>query len=118
VPAFFIAAMASSIESSGEYRGLYHVLHGALDPLAGIGPADLRLDELRRRVDEGGIEEIILATNATVEGEATAAYLARLLARPGLRLTRPAQGLAAGVDLEYTDRLTLARALRGRRSFD
>ena len=107
-----------AIESSGEYRGLYHVLHGALDPLSGIGPAELRIEDLVRRIEAGGVEELILATNATVEGEATAAYLARLVGRPGLRLTRPAQGLAAGVDLEYTDRLTLARALRGRRAFD
>jgi recombination protein RecR len=107
-----------AIERSGEYRGQYHVLHGALNPLAGIGPESLTVEPLDRRLRTGEVREVVLATNASVEGEATAAWLAGHLRRDGLRLTRPAQGLPAGGDVEYTDRLTLARALRGRREFD
>jgi recombination protein RecR len=107
-----------AIEGSGEYRGLYHVLHGVLDPLAGVGPEQLTIASLEGRLAGGEVGELILATNAGVEGEATASYIARRLARPGLRLTRPAQGMPAGGEVEFTDRLTLARALRGRRELD
>ncbi len=109
---------ALAIEESGEYRGLYHVLHGVLDPLAGVGPGELTVDALEARLAQGQVTELILATNAGVEGEATASYLARRLSRPGLRLSRPAQGMPAGGEVEFTDRLTLARALRGRRDLD
>ncbi len=107
-----------AVEESGEYRGLYHVLHGVLNPLSGVGPEALTIDALEERLRRGAIREVILATNAGVEGEATAAYLARRLDLPDVRLTRPAQGMPAGGELEYTDRLTLARALRGRRDLD
>ena len=107
-----------AVEDSGEYHGLYHVLGGALDPLAGIGPESLHIDSLERRLAESPVRELILATNAGVEGEATATYLARRLARDGLRVSRPAQGLPVGGELGYTDRLTLARALRGRQAID
>ncbi|MFQ5669671.1 MAG: recombination mediator RecR [Acidobacteriota bacterium] len=106
------------VEETGEYRGLYHVLHGVLDPLAGVGPETLRIEALARRVHEGGVREVILATGTSAEGEATATFLTRRLARPGLRITRPAQGMPAGGELEFTDRLTLARALRGRQPLD
>ncbi|MHB8572218.1 MAG: recombination mediator RecR [Candidatus Dormibacteria bacterium] len=105
---------AYAIERSGEYRGLYHVLHGVLSPMDGVGPSELRLAELWRRLD-GTISEVIIATNPDVEGEATAAYLARELAGRGIRATRPAHGLPAGGELEYADPLTLSRALSGRR---
>ncbi len=107
-----------AVEDSGEYRGLYHVLHGVLNPLAGIGPEALTIASLEQRLAPGTVHELILATNAGVEGEATASYLARRLARGELRITRPAQGMPAGSELEYTDRLTLARALRGRQNLD
>ena len=107
-----------AVEGSGEYRGLYHVLHGVLNPLAGIGPEALTIASLEERLSQGIIQEVILATNAAVEGEATASYLARRLAGGALRITRPAQGMPAGSELEYTDRLTLARALRGRHNLE
>lgn len=104
-----------AIERTGEYRGRYHVLEGALSPLEGIGPDDLRVKELLARLQGGGVEEIILATNPNVEGEATALYLARLLRPLGVRITRIARGLPVGGDLEYADQVTLAKALEGRR---
>jgi recombination protein RecR len=107
-----------AVEDSGEYRGLYHVLHGVLNPLAGVGPDALTISSLQQRLSDGEIHEVILATNTGVEGEATAAYLVRSLEGAEVRFTRPAQGMPAGGELEYTDRLTLARALRGRRSLD
>lgn len=107
-----------AVEGSAEFRGLYHVLHGVLNPLAGIGPESLTIESLEQRLAPGTVHEVILATNAGVEGEATASYLARRLAAGNLRITRPAQGMPAGSELEYTDRLTLARALRGRRTMD
>jgi recombination protein RecR len=103
-----------SIERTSEYRGLYHVLGGALSPIDGVDPGDLRIDELFRRVDSDGIEEIVLATNPTMTGEATAAYLADRL-RGRTRVTRLASGLPVGSDLEYADEVTLGRALAGRR---
>jgi recombination protein RecR len=108
-----------SLERTHEYRGLYHVLGGALSPLDGVEPADLRIDELLHRVDRNGVQEVVLATNPNMTGEATAAYLAdRLRAFGGggrVRVTRLASGLPVGGDLEYADEVTLGRALSGRR---
>jgi len=104
-----------AMERTGEYRGRYHVLLGALSPLDGIGPEDLKVRELLARLDAGGTQEVILATNPNVEGEATAIYLARLLRPLGARITRIARGLPVGGDLEYADQVTLSKALEGRR---
>jgi recombination protein RecR len=106
-----------AMERTGEYRGRYHVLLGALSPLEGIGPEDLKVRELLARLDAGGIAEVILATNPNVEGEATALYLAKLLRPLGVRVTRIARGLPVGGDLEYADQVTLSKALEGRREF-
>jgi recombination protein RecR len=103
-----------SLEKTAEYHGLYHVLGGALSPIDGVDPADLRIDELVRRVERGAISEVVLATNPTMTGEATAAYLADRL-RDRARITRLASGLPVGGDLEYADEVTLGRALSGRR---
>jgi recombination protein RecR len=103
-----------SLERTAEYRGLYHVLGGALSPLDGVEPEDLRIDELLRRVERDGIEEVVLATNPNMTGEATATYLADRL-RDRVRVTRLASGLPVGGDLEYADEVTLGRALAGRR---
>lgn len=104
-----------SLERTHEYRGLYHVLGGSLSPLDGVEPEHLRLGELLRRVEAGGIEEVVLATNPNMTGEATAAYLAERL-RERVRVTRLASGLPVGGDLEYADEVTLGRALAGRRA--
>jgi recombination protein RecR len=104
-----------AIERSRDFNGRYHVLMGALSPLQGIGPDDLRIKGLLTRVDAGGIEEVILATNPNVEGEATAIYLARLLKPLGVRVTRIAMGLPVGSDLEYADDITMHKAIEGRR---
>jgi recombination protein RecR len=104
-----------AMERTGEYRGQYHVLLGALSPLDGIGPEDLKVRELLARLDAGGTTEVILATNPNVEGEATALYLAKLLRPLGVRVTRIARGLPVGGDLEYADQVTLSKALEGRR---
>jgi recombination protein RecR len=106
-----------ALERTGAFRGLYHVLGGALSPLKDIGPEELRLRELVERLKTGEFTEVILATNTDVEGEATAVYLSRLIEPLGVKVTRLAQGLPAGGDLEFTDDLTLARALEGRRSY-
>jgi recombination protein RecR len=103
-----------SVERTAEYRGLYHVLGGALSPIDGVEPSDLRIDELLRRVERNGIEEVVLATNPNMTGEATAAFLADRL-RGRVRVTRLASGLPVGGDLEYADEVTLGRALSGRR---
>ena len=103
------------IERTGEYRGLYHVLGGALSPIDGIDPGDLRIDELTRRVEEGGVSEVVLATNPTTTGEATAHHIAELL-RDQVTITRLASGLPVGADLEHADEVTLGRALSGRQS--
>jgi recombination protein RecR len=103
-----------AIERSRAYHGRYHVLHGAISPVEGIGPDDLKVAELMRRVDEGGFREIIIATNATLEGDSTALYLQRRLAPQNLKVTRLARGLPMGGDLEYTDEITLGRAMEGR----
>ncbi len=107
-----------TIEASREYAGTYHVLGGVLSPLDGIGPDKLAFAALMRRVRSGGLREVILATNPTVEGDTTALYLKRLLLDSGLAVTRLASGIPVGGDLEYADRLTLARSLRGRVPLD
>ncbi|MGE5482138.1 MAG: recombination mediator RecR, partial [Bacteroidota bacterium] len=104
-----------ALERTGEFRGRYHVLHGAISPMEGVGPDDLRIKELMVRLQQHPVEEVILATNSTVEGEATAMYLARLLKPAGIRVSRIAYGLPVGGDLEYVDEVTLSRALEGRR---
>jgi recombination protein RecR len=103
-----------TIEETHEYHGLYHVLGGAISPIDGVGPKDLRIDALLGRIRVGGVGEVIVATNPTVEGETTAQYVARLVRGLGVKATRLAFGLPVGGDLEYADRLTLARALKGR----
>jgi recombination protein RecR len=105
----------SVIEKTREFRGMYHVLMGALSPLQGIGPDDLRIKGLLARIASGSVTEVILATNPTVEGEATALYLARLLKPLGVRVTRIAMGIPVGSDLEYTDEVTMTRAMENRR---
>ncbi len=104
-----------AIERTREFKGRYHVLHGVLSPLDGVGPDQLRIKELLRRLEETHVEEVIVATNPDVEGEATALYLMRLLKPLGLRVSRIAQGLPMGGDLEYADQATVARALASRR---
>jgi recombination protein RecR len=104
-----------AIERAGDFRGRYHVLHGTLAPLDGIGPDQLKISELLARIRDGVVEELILATNPTVEGEATALYLAKLTKPLGVRVTRIAHGLPMGGDVEYADGVTLSRALEGRR---
>ena len=106
-----------AIERTREYRGLYHVLGGAISPIDGIGPDDLRISELLSRLADSSVTEVIIATDPNLEGEATATYLSRLLHQPGLSVTRPASGLPVGGDLEYADEVTLGRAFEGRRSF-
>ena len=103
------------VEKTREYRGLYHVLMGVLSPLQGTGPDDLKINGLLERVGAGGVDEVILATSPTVEGEATAVYLARLLKPLGVRASRIAMGVPVGSDLEYADEVTMTRALDGRR---
>jgi recombination protein RecR len=104
-----------ALEKTREYKGRYHVLHGVLSPLDGVGPEQLRIQELLVRLEDGKVEEVIVATNPDVEGEATALYLMKLLKPMGIRVTRLAQGLPMGGDLEFADQATLARALSGRR---
>ncbi len=104
-----------AIEKTGDFRGAYHVLMGALSPLKGVGPDDLRIAGLLERVGGGGVNEVILATNPNVEGEATAIYLARLLKPLGVRVSRIAMGVPVGSDLEYADEITMLKAMEGRR---
>ncbi len=106
-----------AIERTGEYHGLYHVLHGSLSPIDGVGPADLRIGELIRRLRQEPVAEVILALDPDMEGEATAVYLSQQLAPLGVKTSRLAHGLPVGGELEYADELTLARAFSGRRSF-
>jgi len=105
----------AAIERSGQFRGRYHVLHGRLSPLDGIGPDELRITELLRRVEDGAVREVVIATNPTVEGEATALYLAKLIKPLSIRVTRIAHGLPVGADVEYADSMTIGRAMDGRR---
>ncbi len=107
-----------AIERTREFRGRYHILGGAISPIEGVGPDDLRIKELMRRLADGQVAELIIATDPNLEGEATATYLARLLKPMGLRVTRLASGLPVGGDLEYADEVTLGRAFEGRRLLD
>jgi recombination protein RecR len=108
----------AAIEKIREFRGRYHVLGGAISPIDGIGPEDLRIRELMTRLADGTVTEIILATDPNLEGEATATYLARMIKPMGMRVTRPASGLPVGGELEYADEVTLGRAFEGRRLLD
>ena len=105
-----------AVERTGEYRGLFHVLHGVLSPIDNIGAEDIHVPQLLERLTGSEVQEVIVATNPDIEGEATAAYLQRIIAPLGVRVTRPAHGLPFGGDLEYADELTLARAMSGRRA--
>lgn len=105
---------AMALESTNEYKGLYHVLHGAISPLNNIGPDNLTIKELLNRLGDDSVSEIIMATNPTIEGDATAMYLSKLLKPMGVKITRLAYGIPVGGDLEYADQVTLARALEGR----
>lgn len=105
----------ASIEKTKGYNGVYHVLHGAISPLHGVGPEHLRINSLLRRVEDGHADEVIIATNPTVEGEATAHYLTQVLRKNGVKLTRIATGIPAGADIEYADEVTMSRAMEGRR---
>jgi recombination protein RecR len=105
-----------ALERTGQFKGRYHVLHGAVSPIDGIGPEKLRIQELLKRIQREGPDEVILATNLDIPGEATATYLHRLLVPLGVNVTRPASGLPVGGDLEYADEVTLGRALAGRRA--
>ena len=104
-----------AIEKTGHYNGVYHVLHGTLSPLHGVGPDQLRIANLAQRVESGKIDELILATNPTIEGEATATYLAQLFRSSEVRVTRIATGVPAGSDIEYADEVTMQKAMEGRR---
>ena len=104
----------AAYERTHNYKGLYHVLHGAISPMNGIGPADLKIKELLERLKDDSTEEIIIATNPNIEGEATAMYLSRIIKPLGIRVTRIAHGVPVGGDLEYVDEVTLSRALEGR----
>ncbi len=105
----------AAVEKTRQYNGVYHVLHGAISPIHGVGPEQLRISNLMKRVEDGGAEEIILATNPTVEGEATATYLYGQLRRAGLKVSRIATGIPAGSDIEYADEITMLKAIEGRR---
>jgi recombination protein RecR len=105
----------SAIEKTRNFNGVYHVLHGALSPIHGIGPEHLRIANLGKRLDDGSLDEVILATNPTVEGEATAVYISKLVKQHGVKVTRIATGVPAGSDIEYADEVTLQRAMDGRR---
>jgi recombination protein RecR len=105
----------ASIEKARFYNGVYHVLHGAISPLQGVGPEHLRIPSLMRRIESGSLDEVIIATNPTIEGEATAVHLTGLLKRPGVKVTRIATGIPAGSDIEYADEVTMLKAMEGRR---
>ncbi len=104
-----------ALEKLHEYRGVYHVLHGVINPMEGVGPNDIRIRELLARIGEGGVEEVVLATNPDVEGDATALYIAKLIKPLGVKCTRLARGIAVGSEIEYTDDVTLARAFLERK---
>ena len=105
----------AAIEKTRHYNGVYHVLHGALSPLHGVGPEQLRISNLTRRIEAGNVDELILATNPTIEGEATATYLSRLFKSSGVKVTRIATGVPVGSDIEYADEVTMQKAMEGRR---
>ncbi len=105
----------AAIEKTRHYNGVYHVLHGALSPLHGVGPDQLRISNLAKRVESGGVDELILATNPTIEGEATATYLSRLFKSSAVKVTRIATGVPVGSDIEYADEVTMQKAMEGRR---
>jgi len=105
----------ASVEKTKHFNGVYHVLHGAISPLHGVGPEHLRISNLTRRVDQGEVDEVILATNPTIDGEATASYLADALKKLHVKVTRIATGVPAGSDIEYTDEVTMHKAMEGRR---
>ena len=105
----------AAIEKTRHYNGVYHVLHGALSPLHGVGPDQLRIGNLAKRVESGGVDELILATNPTIEGEATATYLSRLFKSSSVKVTRIATGVPVGSDIEYADEVTMQKAMEGRR---
>jgi recombination protein RecR len=106
-----------ALENSGEFRGLYHVLHGVISPLDGVTPDDIKIQELLKRLEGGQVKEVILATNPTTNGNATALYLSKIISPLGIAVTRIAQGIPMGGDIEYTDEVTLKKALEGRRQF-
>ena len=108
---------ALALEKTGDYKGVYHVLHGAISPLSNIGPDELHIRELLPRLKDGEVEEVILATNPNMEGEATAMYIAKLIKPLEIKVTRLAHGLPVGADLEYADEVTLSRAIEGRRKY-
>ena len=105
----------AAVEKTKHFNGVYHVLHGSLSPLHGVGPEQLRIANLTRRVDDGQVDELIIATNPTVEGEATATYLSQQMRRPGVKVTRIAMGIPVGSDIEYADEITMLKAMEGRR---
>ena len=105
----------ASVEKTKHFNGAYHVLHGSISPLHGVGPEQLRISNLLRRVEGGQVDEVIIATNPTVEGEATAVYLSEQLRRPGVKVTRIATGIPVGSDIEYADEITMLKAMEGRR---
>ena len=107
----------AAYERTKEFKGVYHILHGAISPMMGVGPSDIRVKELLERIQQGDVDEVILATNPNIEGEATAMYVSKLLKPLGIRTTRIAHGVPVGGDLEYIDEMTLLRALQGRRDF-
>jgi recombination protein RecR len=106
-----------ALENSGEFRGLYHVLHGVISPLDGVTPDDIKIQELLKRLEGGQVKEVILATNPTTNGNATALYLSKIISPLGIAVTRIAQGIPMGGDIEYTDEVTLKKAMEGRRQF-
>jgi len=105
----------ASIEKTKSYNGVYHVLHGAISPLQGVGPEHLRIPSLLKRIEKGDVDEVIIATNPTLEGEATAVHLSGVIKRPGVKVTRIATGIPAGSDIEYADEVTMLKAIEGRR---
>ena len=106
-----------ALENSGDFKGLYHVLHGVISPLDGVTPDDIKIDQLLKRLEGGGVKEVILATNPTTNGNATALYLSKIIKPLGISVTRIAQGIPMGGDIEYTDEVTLKKAMEGRRQF-
>ncbi|KPJ58699.1 MAG: recombinase RecR, partial [Deltaproteobacteria bacterium DG_8] len=106
-----------ALEGSGEFKGIYHVLHGVISPLDGVTPDDIKIQELMKRLKSGQVKEVIVATNPTTNGNATALYLSKLIKPLGIKVTRIAQGIPSGGDIEYTDEVTLKKALEGRKDF-